>query len=73
MNMENHGRSDGITTAFERAITSNGEALSIYNAMLPQEQREFRKKAEQCRSREELKNLINELVGWQTGHPPYQL
>ena len=71
--MENHGRTDGITTAFERAITSNGEALSIYNAMLPPEQRAFRQRAEQCRSREELKNLIDELVGWKKGHPPYQL
>jgi len=73
MNMENHGRTDGITTAFERAITSNGEALSIYNAMLPEEQRKFRQKAERCRSREELKETVNELVGWKKGHPPYQL
>lgn len=71
--MENHGRTDGITTAFERAITSNGEALSIYNAMLAEERQAFRQRAEQCRSREELKNMIDELVGWKKGHPPYQL
>jgi len=73
MNMENHGRTDGITTDFERAITSNGEALSIYNAMLPEEQQKFRQRAEQTCCREELKNMIDELVGWKKGHPPYQL
>ena len=71
--MENHGRTDGITTDFERAITSNGEALSIYNAMLPEEQSAFRRRAEQAASREELKEMINDLVGWKKGHPPYQL
>jgi hypothetical protein len=71
--MENHGRTDGITTAFQRAITSNGEALSIYNAMLPAEQERFRRRCESARSREELKTMVDELVGWKVGHPPYEL
>jgi len=71
--MENHGRTDGITTLFERALTSNGEALSIYNAMLPEEQKKLRDRAAGIESKEEMKAVINELVGWKKGHPPYQL
>ena len=68
-----HVKTDGVSSDFERAITSNGEALSIYNAMLPAEREAFRRRCENAKSQEELKSRIDELVGWKTGHPPYQL
>lgn len=71
--MENHGRTDGITDLFERALTSNGEALIIYNAMLPEERQKLRDRAARITDKNEMKALINDLVGWQEGHPPYQL
>lgn len=71
--MENHGRTDGITDMFQRALTSNGEALSLYNAMLPDEQQRIRERAAQIVSKEEMKALVDDLVGWQKGHPPFQL
>ena len=70
--MENHGRSDGITTLFDRALTSNGEALSIYNAMLPAEQQAFRARGEGLDA-PALTALMDELVGWKVGHFPYEL
>ena len=71
--MENHGRTDGITDLFERALTSNGEALIIYNAMLPEERQKLRDRAARITDKNEMKALINDLVGWQEGHPHYQL
>ena len=63
----------GIAGDFERALTENATAKAMYDAMLPDAQEKLRRRAAKAGSPEELKEVIDSLVGWQIGHPPYQL
>ena len=62
-----------ISDEFHRALTENAAAQALYEAMDEKSREKLRQRAGRARSREELKEIIDSAVGWQTGHPPYQL
>ena len=62
----------GIAGDLERALTENATAKAMYEAMGPEEQEKFRRRAGQARDWAELKDAVDSLVGWQIGHGPYQ-
>ena len=57
--------------AFE--LGKNAAAKAVYEAMRPEEREKFRRRLAGARSPEELTEAVNELVGSERGHPPYQL
>lgn len=59
--------------ALEWALGKNAAAKAMYEAMEPREQEKFRRRAARAGSPEELDDAVNSLVGFQRGHPPYQL
>ena len=73
MNVKKERNRFGIYTDFDKALSENAVAKLRFDSLPPEEQANFRARAKNARGLEENKRLIDELVGWQIGHPPYQL
>ena len=59
--------------AFERALDRNAAAGALVRAMDEASRAELRRRARELRTPEELDAFVDGLLGWQKGHPPYQL
>ncbi len=64
---------NGIYNDFDKALSENAVAQSRFAALTPEEQEDLRARAGEAHGLEENKRLADDLVGWQKGHPPYQL
>ena len=62
-----------VMDALEFELGKNAAAKAMYEAMRPEERAKFRRRLAGARSPEELTEAVNALVGFQRGHPPYQL
>ncbi len=60
-------------SALEWELGKNAAAKAMVEAMSPDEREKFRRRCAGARTRRELDAAIDGLVGWQRGHPPYQL
>ena len=60
---------DDLTWALEK----NAAAKAAFEAMDLPAREKFRRRAAAARTPEELTDAVNSLVGFQIGHPPYQL
>lgn len=56
-----------------RALAENAMARERFNSLPPEAREKLLRRAEQVHDRMEMKALVDEFLGWQTGHPPYQL
>ena len=56
-----------------RLLDYNAVAKGIVDAMTEEQRALFLRRLEQKGSWAEKKEYIDSLVGWQEGHPPYQL
>ncbi len=68
--MDDYGE---MPVGFGMVLAQNGKALEYYAAMTPGQRQSVLDKARHIRSAEEMRNYVNSLVGWEEGHPPYQL
>ena len=64
---------NGIRGVLDEALAENAIAKSRFESLSPEDRSAFLKRAEKTRELGEMKELLNDLVGWQEGHPPYQL
>lgn len=71
--MKRKRRGNGLHSNFEQALAENAVARSRFESLGPKEQEALRARARDARGLEENKRLLDEMVGWQEGHPPYQL
>ena len=71
--MRKHRWSEGIHSDLDQALTENAVAKSRFEAMTEEERQRLRRRAAEASDMEEVRKLTNDLVGWQEGHPPYQL
>ncbi len=71
--MTDFGYGNGITTDFGQCLAENATAMAMFDAMTPEEKQKVLERARQAENYPQMKELINDLVGWQIGHPPYQL
>ena len=55
------------------ALSRNGKALQFYTALTPAEQKRICREARRDPRPEAVNAIVNGLVGWEEGHPPYQL
>ena len=67
------GFGNGITTLFSQALTENAAAIERFDAMTADEKRAVIERARKIETIQEMKAYIDSLVGWEKGHPPYQL
>ena len=71
--MSDFGYGNGITTDFGQALAENAKAMEFFDAMTPEDKQRLLARARQARDFNEMKALIDNLVDWELGHPPYQL
>lgn len=64
---------NGIRSDFTQALAENAVARAKFESLPPREREEILRRAGQRRGLQEQKALLDELTGWQIGHPPYQL
>ena len=64
---------NGIRGVLDEALAENATAKSRFESLSAADRAAFLRRTEGVRSREEMKGLLDELAGWQEGHPPYQL
>lgn len=62
-----------IKTDFERALAENGIALEKFSALTEPEREKLRQRAAKAADFTAMREIINDFVGWQEGHGPYQL
>ena len=63
---------NGIRGVLDEALAENAVAKLRFEGLSPADREAFLHRAEGA-GLAETKELLNELVGWQKGHPPYQL
>lgn len=73
MKMKNFGADDRVSTHFGRALAANAQALIRFDAMTPEQKKRVLDRVRGLKTMEETQDFVNSLVGWQEGHPPYQL
>ena len=65
---------NGIYNDLDKALSENAVAQIRFASLPKEEQAALRARAEEtAHGLEENKRLADDLVGWQKGHPPYQL
>ena len=62
-----------IHSDFDRALAENAAALDKFHALTAQEREKLRQRAARAADDAALRELVNDFVGWQEGHGPYQL
>lgn len=58
---------------FCAALSQNGKALEYFDAATEEERFLLAEGSRYCRSAEEMRAYVDAMVGWEEGHPPYQL
>ena len=71
--MDNYHDDESIPEGFREALGRNGKAVQYWCGLTPEKRREVLQRVEKLSDPGEIKSLVDELVGWEKGHPPYQL
>jgi|GEM_PF-923513 len=58
---------------FGRALTENAAAQRVYETMTPEDREKLRRRVAEASSPDQLREIVDSMVGSQPGHPPYQL
>ncbi len=64
---------DRIKNDFDRALTRNPAAQAKAAAMTAEQREKLQQRAAEAKDEAELEKIVDDLVGWQRGHAPYQL
>ena len=72
MDMQKPLYGNGLRGALDEALAENAVAKLRFEGLSPADRAAFLRRAEGA-DLAETKELLNELTGWQEGHPPYQL
>lgn len=62
-----------VKTDFDRALAENAVALDKFTSLTEQEREKLRQRAARAADFSAMREIINDFVGWQEGHGPYQL
>ena len=71
--MKNAAYDAGTPPRLRTALSANGQAWEIYNAMTVPQRREVIRRSRHARTQEQMRTLIDGLVGSAHAHPPVQL
>ena len=70
--MNEYYHDESLPEGFREALGKNGKALQYWSAMTPQERQERTRAVSRLSRPEEIEAYVNDMVGWEIGHPPYQ-
>lgn len=62
-----------VKTDFDRALAENAVALDKLTSLTEQEREKLRQRAARAADFSAMREIVNDFVGWQEGHGPYQL
>ena len=62
-----------VKTDFDRALAENAVALDKFTSLTEQEREKLRQRAARAADFSAVREIVNDFVGWQEGHGPYQL
>ncbi len=62
-----------VKTDFDRALAENAVALNKFTSLTEQEREKLRQRAARAADFSAMREIVNDFVGWQEGHGPYQL
>ena len=62
-----------VKTEFDRALAENAVALDKFTSLTEQEREKLRQRAARAADFSAMREIVNDFVGWQEGHGPYQL
>ena len=62
-----------VKTDFDRALAENAVALDKFTSLTEQEREKLRQRAVRAADFSAMREIVNDFVGWQEGHGPYQL
>ena len=62
-----------VKTDIDRALPENAEALDKFTSLTEQEREKLRQRAARAADFSAMREIVNDFVGWQEGHGPYQL
>lgn len=62
-----------VKTDFDRALAENAVALDKFMSLTEQEREKLRQRAARAADFSAMREIVNDFVGWQEGHGPYQL
>ena len=71
--MDNYHDDESLPEGFREALGRNGKAVEYWCSLTPEKRREVLKQVEVLTDPGDIKSFVDELVGWEKGHPPYQL
>ena len=63
----------GLPESFREALERNGKAVIWWEAMTDEERAQHLHAVSALRGPQEMEAYVDNLVGWEIGHPPYQL
>ena len=71
--MDNYHDDESLPEGFREALGRNGKAVQYWCALTPEKRRELLRQVEKLADPGEIKAFVDGMVGWEKGHPPYQL
>ena len=71
--MDEYYHDKRLPEGFREALGKNGKALEYWSAMTPEERRRRTQAIQGLHSAREIEEYVNAMVGWEVGHPPFQL
>ena len=71
--MDSYRRDPALPLSLREALERNGKALEFYAALTPADRKRICREARRDPRPEAVSSLVDGLVGWEQGHPPYQL
>jgi len=73
MQMKEPVYGNGIDSDFEEALSENAIAKARFEGLTDADKNAFLQRVRSAGSKDAMKPLLDELVGWQKGHAPYEL
>ena len=61
-----------VKSDFERALAENAAAKIKFDALTEPERAKLRDRAARAAGFDAMRDIVNDFVGWQEGHGPYQ-
>ena len=62
-----------VKTDFDRALAENAVAFDKFTSLTEQEREKLRQRAARAADFSAMREIVNDFVGLQEGHGPYQL
>ena len=71
--MDNYHDDESMPEGFREALGQNGKAVEYWCGLTPEQRRNVLQRVSVLTDPDDIKSFVDGFVGWEMGHPPYQL